>query len=159
MIRKCYKVTHKLRYLPCICHVAWNSSINIQPWKLQKTSNFTPVYMPTLIHYACHEIFTLIKWSYKATPKLRYLPSICHAASNSIIDIQLEKATKQLQIHTCLHAHLYLYVPYFKQICQSLPFQYTNMYFNETYSFWTYHAYSTNLQTYKHTTYSIWLAW
>ena len=71
-----------------------------------------------LIPYTCHEIFTLIRWSYKATQKLRYLPSPCRAASNSIIDIQPEKATKQLQIHTCLHAHLYLYVPYIKQICQ-----------------------------------------
>ena len=121
-----------------------------------------PTYNPTnlqLIPYACHEIFTLIRWNYKATPKLRYLPSICHAASNSIIDIQPEKATKQLQIHTCLHAYLYLYVPYIKQICQSLSFQYTSMYFNETYSFWIYHTYSTNFQTYKHTTYSLWLAW
>ena len=74
-----------------------------------------PTYIPTnvqLIHYACHGIFTLIRRCYKVTPKLRYLPSICHVALNSSINIQPWKSTRQLKFHTCLHTHMYLHIPY-----------------------------------------------
>ena len=40
LIRRSYKVTQKLRYLPSICHVASKLSRNIQPWKATKQLKF-----------------------------------------------------------------------------------------------------------------------
>ena len=90
-------------------------------------------------------------------PQLRCIPSICHVGSNSSINIQQLKATKQAKFHTCLHAHTYLHVPYIEHICQSLSFQ--NMYISKICRFWNDHMHQTKLQSYKHTTNALWLPW
>ena len=68
-----------------------------------------------LISLACYDIFILIRWSYKATPKIRYWPSIHHVSSNKY---STRKSYKTTPISHLSHAHMYLHVPYIEQIYQ-----------------------------------------
>ena len=97
----------------------------------------------------------LTRWSYKATPKLRYWLSICHVASNKY---PTRKSYKTTPFSHLSHAHMYLHVPYIEQIYQSLSFHYT-VYISEICRFWNDHKHKTKLRSYKHTTNALWLPW
>ena len=59
--------------------------------------------------------FMLIRWSYKATPKLGYWLSICNVASNKY---PTRKSYKTTPFSHLSHAYMYLHVPYIEKIYQ-----------------------------------------
>ena len=69
---------------------------NLQSYKLQ------------LIPYACHDILTLIRWSNKATPKSRYLPSLFWVALNQSKKYPTMKSYKTTPMsHLSTWPHVY----------------------------------------------------
>ena len=58
-----------------------------------------------LISCACYDIYISIRWSYKATPKIRYWPSIHHDSSNKHATRKSYKTTPISHLSTCPHVY------------------------------------------------------